>query len=190
MAEINKLHKTIRFTCSYDFTNKSTTFLDTTVTIWEDGSITTDLFRKPTDRVQYLLPTSCHPSHTFKSIPFSLALRLIKIVSEKDQLEIRLTELKDMLVSRNYNKNIVVAAIEKAKLIPREKALERVVKAKNNRVMFTVTYNPKLPSISKIIIKHWRTMTKDKKLSNTFEQPPMVAFKQPQKESNPKHRPL
>ena len=164
MAEINKLHKTIKFTCSYDFTNKSTIFLDTTVTIWEDGSITTDLFRKPTDRVQYLLPTSCHPSHTFKSIPFSLALRLIRIVSEKDQLEIRLTELKDMLVSRNYNKNIVVAAIEKAKLIPREKALERVVKAKNNRVMFTVTYNPKLPSISRIIIKHWRTMTKDKKI--------------------------
>ena len=51
MAEINKLHKTIKFTCSYDFTNKSTTFLDTTVTIWEDGSITTDHFRKPTDRV-------------------------------------------------------------------------------------------------------------------------------------------
>ena len=67
--------------------------------------------------------------------------------------------------------------IEKAKLIPHEKALERVLKERNNRVMFTVTYNPKLPSISNIIVKHWRTMTKDKKLSNTFEKPPMVAFK-------------
>ena len=126
------------------------------------------------------MPSSCHPAHTFKSIPYSLALRLVRIVSDKTKLETRLSELKDMLLSRQYNKNIVVAAIEKAKLIPREKALERVVKEKNNRVMFTVTYNPKLPSISKIIVKHWRTMTRDKKLLNTFEQPPMVAFKQPQ----------
>ena len=60
-----------------------------------------------------------------------------------------------------------------------DQALTKVIREKNNRVMFAVTFNPKLPSISKIITKHWRTMTRDKKLSNTFKQPPMVAFKQP-----------
>ena len=63
MEEIDRLHNTIKFTCSYDLVNRSTTFLDTVVKISEDGKITTDLYRKPTDRVQYLLPTSCHPAY-------------------------------------------------------------------------------------------------------------------------------
>ena len=64
LIAINKLHKTIKFTANYDVVSKSTTFLDTVVTI-KDGIITTDLYRKPTDKVQYLLPTSCHPNLTF-----------------------------------------------------------------------------------------------------------------------------
>ena len=100
-------------------------------------------------------------------------------MSDPTQRKIRMEELRNMLVSRCYNKNIVDAAIKKASLIPRDQALTKVIREKNNRVMFAVTFNPKLPSISKIITKHWRTMTRDKKLSNTFKQPPMVAFKQP-----------
>ena len=97
MDKINTLHATIKFTCSYDLANRSTTFLDTTVTI-TDETISTDLYRKPTDRVQYLLPTSCHPTHTFKSIPYSLALRLLRIVSDPTQRKIRMEELRNMLV--------------------------------------------------------------------------------------------
>ena len=85
-----------------------------------------------------------------------------------------------MLISRNYNKNVVVAGIEKALKIPRTEALKKVVKTKTTRVIFTTTFNPKLPSISHIIAKHWKTMTKDRKLANTFSEPPMVAFRQPE----------
>ena len=179
MDRINTLHATIKFTCSYNIKDRSTTFLDTLVTL-TDSDIATDLYRKPTDRVQYLLPSSCHPAHIFKSVPYSMALRLVRIVSNRKQLVIRMSELKQMLVSRCYNKNIIDAAIKRALDIPREQALLKVVKPKVDRVMFAVTYNPKLPSISKIIVKHWRTMVRDKKLSNTFKEPPMVAFRQPQ----------
>ena len=34
----------------------------------KNGKIVTDLYRKPTDRVQYLLPSSCHPNHIFNNI--------------------------------------------------------------------------------------------------------------------------
>ena len=37
-------------------------FLDTSCKIIE-GKIITDLYRKETDRNQYLLPSSCHPAH-------------------------------------------------------------------------------------------------------------------------------
>ena len=43
-------------------------FLDTRLSIRE-GKINSDLYRKPSDRVQYLLPSSCHPPHCTDNIP-------------------------------------------------------------------------------------------------------------------------
>ena len=64
--QLNEMHPTIKFTYSYNPKTRSTTFLDTTVTLNDMNSLSTDLYQKETDRVQYLLPTSCHPSHIFK----------------------------------------------------------------------------------------------------------------------------
>ena len=133
------MHPTIKFTHSYNLTTRSTTFLDTCVTIDETNQISTDLYKKETDRVQYLLPTSCHPSHIFNNIPYSLALRLVRICSKEDSLKQRMTELETMLVSREYNRNVVRAAIAKAMSIPREEALKRVIKVKNERPIFVLT---------------------------------------------------
>jgi hypothetical protein len=66
----------------------------------------TDLYRKETDKVQYLLPISNHPSHIFKNIQFSLALRLVRICSSRVDLLRRLEELKAMLITRKYKKMI------------------------------------------------------------------------------------
>lgn len=54
---------------------KEIPFLDTSVSKVE-GKIHTDLYKTPTDNNQYLLPCSCQPPETTKSIPFSLALSL------------------------------------------------------------------------------------------------------------------
>ena len=74
MIEINKLQPQIYML--NDFKTRSTTFLYTLVRITDKG-IETDLYRKPTDRIgpdriHYQLPSSCHPGHTFKSIPYSI----------------------------------------------------------------------------------------------------------------------
>ena len=72
LEEMNKINPTLKFTmthtsvieealeerCSCPNRN-SIPFLDTSLSL-EDGKIEVDLFRKPTDRNQYLLPTSCH----------------------------------------------------------------------------------------------------------------------------------
>ena len=67
MVKLNSLHPTIKFTAVYDFEKKSTTFLDTEIRK-VDGKIMTDLYRKKTDKIQYLLPTSRHPTHIFNNI--------------------------------------------------------------------------------------------------------------------------
>ena len=179
MKKINNLHDTIKFTHSYNKVDKSTTYLDMTVKI-SKNKIETDLYRKPTDKIQYLLPSSCHPSHIFKSIPYSLALRLVRICSTKQILKQRLEELKTMLLSRKYNKIVVNVALDKAWSMDRKTTLLRRERKQNERVVLALTYNPRLPSVSNIIKKHWNTMTKDPNLVKTFNKPPMLAFKQPQ----------
>ena len=157
---------------------KSIPFLDTSVSI-KDGKYFTDLYRKPTDRCQYLLPSSCHPSHIFKNIPFNLCYRILRICSDRETLEKRLDELKTLLISRNYRAKSIEDAISRVLKISRRGALKKVIKKKNERPVFVISYNPALPSVANILQKHWRVMATDPYLKKAFPQPPMVAFRRP-----------
>ena len=69
LAYINTVHPAIQFTHAHSF--KYVTFLDVLVTLTIDGTISTDLYTKPTDTHQYLHMNSCHPNHVKKAIAFS-----------------------------------------------------------------------------------------------------------------------
>ena len=111
--EINTIHPNIKFTMTHTIPKSeqhqppscqcpqvdSIPYLDTSCQI-KQGKIVTDLYRKPTDRNQYLLPSTCHPIECLDSIPFSLSLRINRVCSEEPTREQRLTELKEMLLSR------------------------------------------------------------------------------------------
>ena len=194
LEELNKLHPTIKFTMNHTMPENSSLlpphqcdckpdealpFLDTSCKI-SNGRIVTDLYRKETDRNQYLLTSSCHPSHVTNNIPFSLALRIVRICSLPTDRDKRLNELKELLWERNYKPKVINSAIEKARSITREKALEKVMKNKTtNRPVFAIEFDPRLPSIPNIIRKHWRTMTADPYLAEVFPLPPLVAYKRP-----------
>ena len=93
-------------------------FLDTLCSI-VDGRVETDLYKKKTDRNQYLLPTSCHPKQTTNSIPHSLAIRILRICSNPDKREMRLTEHKSFLTDRGYNRDRIEAAFKRVRRVPR-----------------------------------------------------------------------
>ena len=84
-----------------------------------------------------------------------------------------------MLISRKYNKKVINDAIKRALELDRLETLKKVQRKPTERVTCSVTFNPKLPSVSGILKKHWKTMTLDPKMSKIFPTPPMVAFKQP-----------
>ena len=159
LTELNNIHPSIKFTMSHttphtienpdcDCKREETIqFLDTSCKVIE-GKIITDLYRKETDRNQYLLPSSCHPAHVTDNIPFSLALRIVRICTLQEDREKRFSELKDLLLSRDYKPKVIDSAIQKARNIPREEALKRVNKSKSSeRPVFVIQYDPRLPSI-------------------------------------------
>ena len=84
-----------------------------------------------------------------------------------------------MLLSREYNRNVVEGAIVKASKIDRLKALEKVEKVKKDRPVLAITFYPMLLSITSIATKHWKTMATDSLALKLFPQQPMVAYRQP-----------
>ena len=74
---------------------------------------------------------------------------------------------------------MIVAAINRARAIPRNIALLKVITNKSTvQPIFSLTYDPRLPSIQQIQAKHWRSMkTQDTYLAEVFSQPPLTAFR-------------
>ena len=189
--EVNQIHPKIKFTMTHTTPKNesphqqcscepiySIPFLDTLCTI-KNGKIETDLYRKPTDKNQYLLTPSCHPIEIFSNVPHSLAMRINRICSEPITREARFKELREMLLVRKYTVGIIDSAISKARSIPREQALKYKSRTKlNTRPVFVVPWDPRLPSIPDLTRRHWRSMTRqDPYLKDVFSEPPLVAYK-------------
>ena len=178
--EMNKIHPTLKFTMNHTtpqheeneedkcecIRQNSIPFLDTSLSI-ENGKVDVDLYKKETDRNQYLLRESCHPAGVTASIPFSLGLRIVRICTKTENRDKRLKELKGVLLQRNYPNSLIDRGIERARKIPRKIALLKVkTKATQNLPVFAIKYDPRLPPIKSIQAKHWRSMVaQDKHLA-------------------------
>ena len=191
LLEMCKINPNIKFTMKhttnehesgYDKcdcpTETSIPFLDTSLSI-HNGKIEIDLYRKPSDRNQYLLKNSCHPPDCLTAIPYSLALRINRICTDTNKRNIRLNELKEFLLERKYKSSLIDAAIRRAIKIPRSEAIKRVVKlTQSKRPIFAVTWDPILPNLANMQKKHWRAMVnQDPYLGEAFPQPPLLAYK-------------
>ncbi|PIK36940.1 hypothetical protein BSL78_26226 [Apostichopus japonicus] len=97
---INSFHSTIKFTS--DYSHQQVNFLDVTVRK-EHGSLSTDLYTKPTDTHQYLHSSSCHPRHCKSGIAYSQALRLRHICSNNSSFIRHTDALEKHLIARGHS---------------------------------------------------------------------------------------
>ena len=78
LDDLNKYHRNINFTPQSNKEYINFSYL--TVSLL-DNKVSTDLYRKPTDRYQYLHYSSSHPDHTKTSIVYNQTFRLNRICS-------------------------------------------------------------------------------------------------------------
>ena len=69
-----------------------------------------DLFVKPTDTHQFLDPSSFHPYHCKKGIPYSH-----RICSDNESFDKRCNDLEGWLIERGYNGKIIREQILRAR---------------------------------------------------------------------------
>ena len=176
LSYINSLNPSIQFTS--DYSRDCVNFLDVSVSVDLNGSIATDLYVKPTDTHQYLLATSCHPNHTKRSIPYSQALRILRICSSLETAKLRCSELTDSLVKRGYNRKKVNVQIERA--ITNFTNPMPVGESKTARpVYFNVQFHPSLPDIKGILQRYMPLLHQSEKLKTAVPNIPIISFSQP-----------
>ena len=190
--EINQIHPSLKFTMTHTSPScetyedkcqgeplSSVPYLDTLCSI-EKGKIEIDLYKKKTDRNQYLLPNNCHVKTVTKNIPYSLALRIVRICTKPVQKDLCLKELRELLLERSYSTKLIDCSISRARDIPRQIAFKKVIiKSKDSQgPIFALQFDPRLPSIQNLQAKHWRSMTSQNQyLKSVFPRPPLTAFR-------------
>ena len=149
LAYISTVTPAIQFTHAHSF--EYVNFLDVLVTLTNDGSISTDIYTMPTDTHQYLHMNSCHPNHVKKSIAFSLATRILSIISDPATVQSRCNELIEYLVRRGHGRRRTQLEVQRA--IAEYRNPQQHIRNIDRGVYFIVQYHPGLPDIKGTIKK-------------------------------------
>ena len=140
----------------------------------KEGKIITDLYCKPTDGHQYLHYDSCHADHIKRSIIFSQTLRLKRICSEKNDLNVHVEDLKTWFRKRGYPDYLIKEQVEKAlRLTPSDENNSKKV----NGVPLVVTYNPAFKNLFQVIRKNLQLLYADEEVKKVFSPVPFLSFR-------------
>ncbi len=168
----------IRFTASPP--SKTADFLDTTVSVNPDGSLSTNLFCKPTASYQYLHNSSYHPKHVTNSLPKSQLMRIRRICSNLSDYETHAKRFVDHFIKRNYHHKPLTRMVQEVKTMNREELLQYKKRdsSANNRIPLVLAYHHKLEGIGGAIKGAYKqAIMKYPSLKSLFPEPPMVAFR-------------
>ena len=178
---LNLQHPTIKFEVSvgesYNFDTKSINFLDLTIWIDSEGFIQTTLYTKPCRVVNYLLPSSSHPHHITKNIPFSLSYRLKRIESLPENFAKNLEVLRSELISRQYKPKVIDRAFDRVQDLDRIATIQKVPRPENTRVVLCLPFDRRLPDVTGMIRHRYKCLVeRDPNSLEYLPEPPMLAF--------------
>ena len=140
----------------------------------KEGRIITDLYCKPTDGHQYLHYDSCHADHIKRLIIFSQKLRLKRICSEKNDLNVHVEDLKTWFREREYPDYLVKEQVEKAlRLTPIDENNNKKV----NDVPLVVIYNPAFKDLFQVIRKNLQLLYADEEVKKVFSPATFASFR-------------
>lgn len=173
--DFNQAHPSISF--SHSFSQSTINFLDVTLTV-DNGEIGTKIYRKPTDRQQYLHFDSSHPKHCKTSIPYSQAIRFKRVCSKQSDFESNCLQLRDALTKQKYPAEILDDAFRRADALDRNDLLDIQARpSPPEKTNLVVTYNASMPNIRNILSKHYNILKQSDRLQEIFPEPPRVVYR-------------
>ena len=174
LACINTVNPAIQFTHAHSI--KSDNFLDVMVTLTNDGTISTDLYTKPSYTHKYLHMNCCHPNHAKKVIEFSQVTRILRICCDPATPQSRCDEIIEYLVRRGHGWRRTQLEVQRA-IDAYVNPLQHI-RIIDRAVYFTVQYHTGLPDIKGTIEKFLTILYTSERMSMVFSRPPVVSFSQ------------
>ena len=182
VAMVNSVDKDIQFTSKMNWDKNEVVFLDLVIKNNEEGFLVTDLHTKPNAKNSLLLPSSCHPPTVTRASVYGLALRINQNCSTPETAEKRYEELAARLKQHEYSDAVIKAGIAKAREVPREEALRKVVKQKrpgDRQHRLVTEYDRRSsPALAGILqSNHQQMLSRDQRMGRIFPNQPRPAFK-------------
>ncbi len=119
---------------------------------------------------------SCHPPHMMKSLPYSQALRICKLCSEEETRSVRLQEMKQFFIEREFPSKLIdtcitntIANFSKIKLCTRKQPIPLIL-----------IYDPRFSTEESKLAENAKWLEHDeigKKLISEFQ--PMICYRRP-----------
>ncbi|XP_054272548.1 uncharacterized protein LOC128992830 [Macrosteles quadrilineatus] len=159
---------------TWDFSETSINFLDLTIHL-RNNSLTTSIHIKPTNHQQYLHFSSCHPNNTKRSLPYSLALRGNRLISEpKDRTQYQ-TQLQKAFENRGYPSTLVKSQIQAAQN-PRPTTKKNT---NHLQVNLITTYHPGLQQLNNLLKTGFKILESSSQTKNLLSRAPSIIYRQP-----------
>lgn len=111
---LNQFHPTIKFSLEHTGDTPSIPFLDTSVTLTEDGTITTELYIKPTHSGVLLHHSSAHPRSTKVAVASSQMNRALRVSSTSAGSSRSTEKIALMLENNGYPNDMIVKSKKRA----------------------------------------------------------------------------
>ena len=129
------------------------------------------------DTHQFLDPTSCHPYHCKKGIPYSQALRLNRIYSDNGTFDRCCNDLEKWLMETGYSEKMIRKQILSAQEYSRNDLLEKEKQQMpEKKLTFNITYYPAFQHVRRIMEELHILLTPNKEQRIVFPDVPVVGF--------------
>ena len=121
--------------------------------------------------------TSCHPLGVKKGFIKGEALRLLRTNSSKENFQNRLEEFQKHLRERWYPRNLITLTLSEIHFENRKEALRQKPSREKTILPFVTQYQPSVPSLKNILMKHWQLIEKQPLLRQIYKEPPIISYK-------------
>ena len=175
---LNNCCEHLNFTMTSD--SHQMNFLDILI-LKVDDHLSTELYRKPTDRNSLIHAESYHPMPLKKGLPIGQFKRIRRICSTDESFKVHSKDLQTRLGQRGYPDKWIQPAFHRFQnssqhdcLAPRQKNTEA-----EQRLNCLIQYSPLGGQFEKVIKKHWHILSSDPSLGNCFTVAPRIVHRRP-----------
>ena len=164
----------IKFTL--EFSRESVSFLDVLVKM--DEQVSTSVYKKKTDRNNYLHFSSYHPPGLKKGLPYSQLLRVKRICSSETAFDKHAKDINQCFYTKGYDNKVLGGCLEKVRNISRSSLLtSKPTQLSESKIVLSTTFSPICNDIKKIVQKYWYILSTDPAIGHVFNSPPIFAHK-------------